>query len=708
MTQRDIAHEGRPSITVAARPSGAATAARAVGVVAPAVVLVIGMVAAVNLVIPKLQASSLHPSVSGTAWIIDSYTLVFACLLIPAGALGDRFGRKRGMLIGLLIFAVGSAIAALAPSTTVLMCGRALSGVGAALVLPATLAVTLARLEPADRPRGVALWSGLTGVGGVVGNLGGGLAVDYGGWRALFWAGVPIALAAAALIAARVPVQTPHRDPTDGGGALLLTAGVVALLYGIIEGPVAGWSSARVPGALALAVVLLAGFAWYETRRAHPMLDPRLFRLVGVRTGSLGIFAQFFALFGLFYINAQYLQDVKGYSPLLSAVCILPLAALMPYASARSMRLVTRIGERTTIVAGLVCVAVALALLSFATAATPYPLYGLLLAVVGAGMGLAMPPLSGMIVHALPPSHAGVASGLNSTTRELGSAMGVAVLSTVLTARFASHLPGPLRSLPGPTGQAVRQSVTAALSYASRSANPGVRAHLLGATRDAFTSGTSVGLRVGAGLLLVTTIVVAVQHRSDARRLGSRDLVDRGALGGFVVAVRVGVEPGVFLGLVRDPVRMRGGPVLRLLGVVIVVLGDQHALVRRVLDVAVVLGDLGFLLVIALIVGPVTYLPIHGWLPSRDGRGLLALRAVGSGDDELVLGVDHDGVPVLEPDRALQPYPCPAHEAGNVFPTVEHSGQIPRRVRNLADQDGVPFHRTDLQDTNPALHGRAA
>ncbi|HTU84767.1 MAG TPA: MFS transporter [Solirubrobacteraceae bacterium] len=491
------------------------TAGRAVAAIAPATVLVLGMVAAVNLLIPRLQASSLKPSVSGTAWIVDSYTLVFACLLIPAGALGDRFGRRRGMLVGLVVFAVGSACGALAPSTAVLMCGRALSGVGAALVLPATLAVTLSRVKPSDRARALALWSALTGIGGVLGNLGGGLAVQVGGWRTLFWAGVPLALAAAALIASKVPDQTPHRDPVDGGGALLLTAGSVALLYGIVDGPVRGWSSWQVIGSLILAIVLLVAFAWYETRRQHPMLDPRLFKLAGVRTGALGIVALFFVLFGFFYINAQYLQDVKGYSPLLAGVCILPLALVVPVASARSTRLVEQIGPRATIVLGLLSLAAGITALSFATAATPYALYGVLLGVAGTGMGLAMPPLSGMIVHALPPSHAGVGSGLNSTTREFGSALGVAVLSTVLTARFADHLPGALRSLPGGRGQAIKHSITAALNYASSATDPLVRAHLLHATRAAFTDGTSLGLRVGVALVLITTVLVVLQHPRD-------------------------------------------------------------------------------------------------------------------------------------------------------------------------------------------------
>jgi EmrB/QacA subfamily drug resistance transporter len=501
----------RPATPVSTGPP-AISPARAVGVIAPAVVLVIGMVAAVNLAIPKIQASSLDPSVSATAWIVDSYTLVFACLLIPAGALGDRFGRKRGMLIGLGLFAAGSALAALAPSVAMMMCGRALSGIGAALVLPATLAVTLAQLEPADRPQGVALWSALTGIGGVLGNLGGGLAVEFGGWQALFWAGVPIALGAAVLVARQVPSQTRHRDPVDAAGGLLLTAGSVALLYGIIDGPERGWGSGPVLGSLLLAVVLLGAFVWYELRTAHPMLDPRLFKVSGVRAGALGIVALFFSLFGLFYINAQYLQDVKGYSALITGVAILPVAVVMPLTSARSTQLAARIGARATTVLGMLILTAGLALLSFATASTPYPIYGLLLAVVSGGMGLAMPPLSGMMVHSLPPSQAGVSSGLNSTTREFGSALGVAVFGTILTARFASHLPTALQRVGGAQGQAIRHSVTSALHYAAATPDPAVRAHLVSGTRDAFTSGTSVGLRVGAVLLLITTAVVAHQY----------------------------------------------------------------------------------------------------------------------------------------------------------------------------------------------------
>jgi hypothetical protein len=214
-----------------------------------------------------------------------------------------------------------------------------------------------------------------------------------------------------------VPAQTRHRDPVDAGGGLLLTAGSVALLYGIIDGPERGWGSWLVLGSLLLALVLLALFVWYELRAEHPMLDPRLFRLAGVRAGSLGIVALFFALFGLFY--------------------------------------------------------------------------------------------------SLPPSHAGVSSGLNSTTREFGSALGVAVFSTILTARFASHLPATLARVPGAQGQAIRHSITSALHYAAATPDPAVRAHLVSGTRDAFTSGTSLGLRVGAVLLLITTAVVAHQHPRD-------------------------------------------------------------------------------------------------------------------------------------------------------------------------------------------------
>jgi MFS family permease len=187
-------------------------------------------------------------------------------------------------------------------------------------------------VEPSQRPRTVALWAGLTGIGGVLGNLGGGLAVQLGGWRALFWAAVPIAALAGTVIAIGVRRQTSHRDPVDAGGALLLTVGSVALLYAIIDGPVDGWGSASVLGGFLAALLLLCGFVGYETRRARPMLDPRLFALPGVRAGALGITALFFAMFGLFYVNAQYLQDAKGYSPLLTGACILPLALVMPAA----------------------------------------------------------------------------------------------------------------------------------------------------------------------------------------------------------------------------------------------------------------------------------------------------------------------------------------------------------------------------------------
>ncbi|MET9609524.1 MFS transporter [Streptomyces sp. NPDC006512] len=412
-------------------------------VMAACSVLVVSLVAAVNLAIPKLAASPLDPSAGQMLWIVDTYVLVFGCLLIPAGAVGDRYGRKGALLTGLALVAAGALLSAAAPGVAVLIAGRAVTGAGAALVMPATLSLMLEVTEPSGRPEAVAVWTAATGIAGVVGNIGGGLVLQYLPWQALFLAVAPSAVVLG-LLAARFAPRGERRPATlDAVGSALLVAAVGTLLHGIIEGPSSGWTSLQVLGALALSAVLLALFAVRSLRTAHPLIDPRVFRSRRLRAGSLGVGVAFFGLFSLFYVNAQYLQYAKGYSPLLAGCAIAPLALGMMIASRRSIALAARFGDAVVAV-GLAGIVTGLFLISFATASTPYPLYALFLVVLSVGMGLSVPVLSAAVMTSLPQDRAGLGSGLNGATREIGSALGVAVLGTALSAHGSQDFSGAM------------------------------------------------------------------------------------------------------------------------------------------------------------------------------------------------------------------------------------------------------------------------
>ncbi|MGF1430700.1 MFS transporter [Kitasatospora sp. LaBMicrA B282] len=471
------------------------------------VVLTVGMVASINLAIPKIAASALHPSSAGLLWIVDCYVIVFAGLLIPAGVLGDHYGHRRALTAGLAVFTLGAGAAAASGTVGELIAARVVMGVGAALILPATLSVIVGAIEPARRPHAIATWAAMTGLGGVAGNAVGGLVLQFLPWQALFLVVAPISLLFCRLAATTVP-DTPLRGTRqDPVGAALLTAALLALLYGIIEGPDNGWGSLPVLTAFAAAAVLLAGFVGYELRHPHPLLDPRLFRLPKVRAGALGIGTTFFGMFALFYVNAQYLQYVKGYSVLATGLGIAPLALAMLLVSRRTVPLVRRFGPRAVAISGLLLVSAGLLLLSLADRHTPYPLYALALVVMAAGAGLSMPPLSTGIVGSLPPEQAGLGSGLNSSTRELGSALGVAVVGTVLNGRFTGAVPAGLRG-PG-------HSTADTLAHAA-TLDPAGRAQVL----DAFTRAMDTGFRLVAALLLVATGLVWLWYRERPARAG--------------------------------------------------------------------------------------------------------------------------------------------------------------------------------------------
>lgn len=459
-------------------PTTAQTLSRTALLVLCACVLVAqAMVAAVNLLIPQLAASTLHLTSEQLLWAVDAYVIVFAALLIPAGALGDRFGRKGALLSGLVLFAAGGAVSALASGPAVLIAGRGLCGAGAALIMPATMSV-LVRLSPPER-RGQALatWTLAAGLGGLAGNVGGGLAGEYLTWRALFWAVVPLGAVLAPAVARTVP-RTPARADAavDPAGAALLAGALFAVVYAIIEGPSYGWGSARVLGAFGAGAVLLAAFTGYGLRAARPLLDPRIFASRKLRAGTLGIGAAFFGLFALFFVNAQYLQYAKGFSPARTGFAIVPLTIGMALVPKFGARLQERTGPMLPVGAGLGLIGGGLLLVSTADADTPYALYALYLLILSIGTGLCAPALTLTVVAELPEHQAGLGSGLNTAAREIGAALGVAVVGTVLASRF--------HGVPHDAAQVT-----------------------------AFTDAMGVALRTAAVVLLLSAVVVMAGYR---------------------------------------------------------------------------------------------------------------------------------------------------------------------------------------------------
>jgi EmrB/QacA subfamily drug resistance transporter len=405
-----------------------------------ALAAVTAAMSSLNVAIPDI-ARATHASQTQLSWVIDAYSLVFAALLLPAGALGDRFGRRRALLAGLTIFAAGSGLAMTVSSATALIGLRAVIGFGAALVMPATLSTITATFPAAQRAKAVSVWAGVAGGAAVGGILVSGALLEAFSWRSVF--AVNVVLAVVALIGTLrvVPESANARAPRlDTGGAALSVVGLVALVYSIIEAPTAGWLAARTLAGVGFGVLVLIAFVAYELRQANPMLNPRVFAHRGLSAGTLSIFVQFFAFFGFIFLVLQYLQLVRGDSALVAAVSMLPMAAAMMPVSRLAPKLVAAVGSRQVCVAGLLGIAAALVILSRVEQSTSYWVLAGGLLVLGAGMGAAMTPATSAITSALPRSEQGVASAMNDLARELGGALGIAVLGSIMTGVYRSHL----------------------------------------------------------------------------------------------------------------------------------------------------------------------------------------------------------------------------------------------------------------------------
>jgi EmrB/QacA subfamily drug resistance transporter len=374
----------------------------------------------------------LNASLSGLEWTVNAYTLTFAVLLITGAALGDRFGRRRMFVIGLAIFTVGSAAAALAPSIEVLILARALQGSGGAVVAPLTLTI-LSAAVPAER-RGLVLgaWGGISGLAVAIGPLVGGAVVQGISWQWIFWLNVPIGLALIPLAWLRLKESRGPNDALDLPGVGLASAGLLGIVWGLVRGNSVGWGSAEIVTALVLGTILLALFVLWELRAEEPMLPLRFFRNRTFTSANVASLLMFFGMFGSIFLLAQFFQTVQGYSPLDAGLRILPWTAMPIFVAPIAGALSDRIGGRPLMVTGLALQAAGLAWI--AAVSTPTVAYSALVLpfiLSGAGMALYFAPVANVVLSSVRPEEEGQASGANNAIRELGGVFGVAVLASV-------------------------------------------------------------------------------------------------------------------------------------------------------------------------------------------------------------------------------------------------------------------------------------
>jgi EmrB/QacA subfamily drug resistance transporter len=460
-----------------------------------------------NTALPTL-ARVLHAGTSSLQWITDAYTLCFAALLIPAGALGDRFGRRISLISGLAVFALGSAGAALASGTGPLIASRVVMGLGATFVMPATLSILNAVFPPKERPQAIAAWSAVAGVGIVIGPTLGGLLLTHFWWGSVFLINIPLVALAIAGVVLTVPeTAEPGGHRLDLLGTFLVAGSLVAIVDAIIEAPGRGWTAPVTLAEIAAGLAALAVFAWWELRTAHPLIDLRIFASRAFSAAAASVTVVFFALFGSLFVLTQYLQLVHGYSPLSAGVRALPFAIAMGALAPLSPILAKRFGTRVVIPAGMALMGLGLLDLSTAGVHTSYPPLAIAVAIMGAGMGLVMAPASTTIMTTVPGHQAGAGSAINDTIREVGGALGIAIIGSLSAAVYRSRLGDVLAAthLPGSVTHAATGSVAAADIVGGRVGGiPG--SELVSAAHSAFVSAMDLGMRVAACVAIVSAI----------------------------------------------------------------------------------------------------------------------------------------------------------------------------------------------------------
>ena len=476
-------------------------------VVALALMTVVSAVSGLNVALPDL-ARETGASQTQLTWIVDAYTVVFAGLLLFAGALGDRFGRKHLLTAGLVVFGAAALAGAMTDDPGALIVVRAVMGLGAAGIMPTTLSVITTSFPAEERPKAVGVWVGVAGGGAVLGLFATGLLLEWFAWNSFFVLNVGLAVLALVGTLAVVPDSVdPAADGLDTVGAFLSLVAVGGVVLGIIEGPEQGWGDPLTLGALATGVAAGLLFVLWELKHPHPLLDPRLFRLRGFSAGSLAIAIQFFASFGLFFTVLQYLQFVADLSSLMAAVCLLPLPLVMIPLARNAPRIAARVGYRRIAPVGLGLTAAGLLVISTVGTDFVYGWFAVGLVVFAMGMALAGTPSTTAITEALPHQKQGVASAVNDTARELGSALGIAILGSALNQAYRDGMAEAVRSLPAQAREAALSSIAFTSSPQVEAAGAAARP-VVEAARRSFVDGVHGALVVAAAVALVGAVAV--------------------------------------------------------------------------------------------------------------------------------------------------------------------------------------------------------
>ena len=464
-----------------------------------------------NVALPTI-VDDLKASTSQLQWMVDSYTLVFASLLLTAGTLGDRFGRRGALALGLAIFGFGSYLSASAVDPGQLIATRALMGVGGAFIMPATLSILTNVFPAKERGLAIGIWAGVAGIGVALGPLAGGALLEHFYWGSVFLVNVPIVILAVPLVYLLIPTsKDPSAPKLDVIGSVLTIIGLTALLYGIIEAPNHGWGAPMTLAAFAVGLVMLGLFALWERHTDHPMLDVRFFKNARFTAASVSVTFVFFALFGSTFLTTQYYQFVLGYTPLQTGIRLLPFALVMMVVAPLSSRLVKPLGTKVIVATGLGLVTIGLALLVQLEVTSTYVDVIWRMMLMACGLGLVMAPATDSIMGSLPLSKAGVGSAVNDTTRMVGGTLGVAVIGSVMATVYSHQMNTYLADNPAlrPAADAITSQLGSALRVAE-AAPPAIGDALALAAKTAFVEGLHASVLVGAGVALIGVIVAAI------------------------------------------------------------------------------------------------------------------------------------------------------------------------------------------------------